>query len=251
MAEISTHTHIHTGRFRAMSRYRVPRENSSQRHTEGRFSAAPDNFVQCRDFGDLRGLGASGQASSLARCRTACGCTINHSERIERGQNCTPIGGHFSTPIDIIDPAWHQEVCNFQPPYLCNFRPPLTAIAHLEEGKRVLDRIRSQGHRAPFDPRIAVKRFSELLHAVGVTHVVGDAYGGETFRADFREHGIEYVPSTHTKHDLYEAFEPLLNAGEVELLDHPKLTEQLQTLVWRGRKIDHVSGDHDDWANAC
>ena len=126
MAEISTHTHIHTGRFRAMSRYRVPRENSSQRHTEGRFSAAPDNFVQCRDFGDLRGLGASSQASSLARCRTACGCTINHSERIERGQNCTPIGGHFSTPIDIIDPAWHQEVCNFQPPYLCNFRPPLT-----------------------------------------------------------------------------------------------------------------------------
>jgi hypothetical protein len=30
-----------------------------------------------------------------------------------------------------------------------------------------------------------------------------------------------------------------------------KLQEQLLTLVWRGVKIDHQPGDHDDYANAC
>ena len=42
-----------------------------------------------------------------------------------------------------------------------------------------------------------------------------------------------------------------LNAGEVELLDHAKMQEQLLTLVWRGVKIDHLPGDHDDFANAA
>src|SRR5262249_45310698 len=44
---------------------------------------------------------------------------------------------------------------------------------------------------------------------------------------------------------------PTLNAGEVELLDLPKLQEQLLTLVVRGGRIDHQAGDHDDWANAA
>jgi hypothetical protein len=44
--------------------------------------------------------------------------------------------------------------------------------------------------------------------------------------------------------------EPVLNAGEVELLDHPTLTEQLVCLVWRGARIDHEPNGHDDFANA-
>jgi hypothetical protein len=35
------------------------------------------------------------------------------------------------------------------------------------------------------------------------------------------------------------------------LLDTPKLESQLLGLVWRGGKIDHQTGDHDDWANAA
>jgi hypothetical protein len=54
-----------------------------------------------------------------------------------------------------------------------------------------------------------------------------------------------------TKTELYEAFEPPLNAGEIELPDIPKLQEQLLTLVIRGAHIDHQPGDHDDWPNAC
>ena len=41
----------------------------------------------------------------------------------------------------------------------------------------------------------------------------------------------------------------MLNACEVELPDLPKLQQQLLGLVWRGRKIDHQQGEHDDWAN--
>lgn len=50
---------------------------------------------------------------------------------------------------------------------------------------------------------------------------------------------------------LYEKLEPLLNAGEVELLDQPTLIEQLVSLVWRGQKISHEASGHDDWATAC
>ena len=36
----------------------------------------------------------------------------------------------------------------------------------------------------------------------------------------------------------------------MELPDIAQLTEQLLTLVWRGARIDHQVGDHDDFSNA-
>jgi hypothetical protein len=53
-----------------------------------------------------------------------------------------------------------------------------------------------------------------------------------------------------TKSQLYEALEPRVNAGEVELPDQSKLQEQLLTLVRRGARVDHQPGDRDDHANA-
>ena len=35
------------------------------------------------------------------------------------------------------------------------------------------------------------------------------------------------------------------------MLDVPLLEQQLLGLVWRGGKIDHPNGEHDDWANAA
>jgi hypothetical protein len=82
--------------------------------------------------------------------------------------------------------------------------------------------------------------------------VKGDAYAGQTFRQDFAAAaGITYQVHTDSTSDNYEAFEPRLNASEVELLDPPILQEQLLTLVWRGSKITHQPGDHDDWACAA
>ena len=127
------------------------------------------------------------------------------------------------------------------------------AVAHLDPVTRraVLDCVVPQSGRPPFNPRAAVRKFAGVLKSYRVSVVVGDRYAGETFRADFAEAGVSYTPSSLTKHQIYEALEPRINAGEVELLDLPKAQEQLLGLVVRGNKIDHLSGEHDDWINAA
>ncbi|TGP27357.1 hypothetical protein EN875_034010 [Mesorhizobium sp. M2D.F.Ca.ET.232.01.1.1] len=125
------------------------------------------------------------------------------------------------------------------------------AIAHNDDGKAVVDLVMKQAGSPPFSPRAAVKRFARVLKEYGLRKVTGDAYAGLTYRQDFEEEGIEYQLSGKTKTQLYEALEPRLNAGEVELPDEPKMQEQLLTLVTRGARIDHQPGDHDDWANAA
>jgi hypothetical protein len=119
------------------------------------------------------------------------------------------------------------------------------------DGTRVLARVMNQGSPPPFDPRAAVARFAEVLYTYGISRVTGDAYGGQTFREDFRRFRIEYVVSDKTTSQLYEALEPLLNAREVQLVDVPVLEQQLLGLVWRGSKIDHQAGEHDDFAAAA
>ena len=44
--------------------------------------------------------------------------------------------------------------------------------------------------------------------------------------------------------------EPNLNAHEVVLLDLPVLEQELLGLIWRGGRIDHPAGEHDDFSNA-
>lgn len=127
------------------------------------------------------------------------------------------------------------------------------AIAHYDAvtKRRVVDLLECQAGRPPFSPRAAVKKFAGILKDWGLSKVTGDAYAGQTFREDFREHGVEYAVCSRPKSELYDELEPALNAGEVELLDIGELQEQLLTLVIRGAKIDHQPGDHDDFANAA
>jgi hypothetical protein len=125
------------------------------------------------------------------------------------------------------------------------------AIGHTAlDGRAVVDLVQDQGAAVPFDPNKAVERFVRTLGDYRVTQVTGDRYAGETFRAQFADRGIRYVAATDAKSALYEAFEPVLNGGGVELLDVPLLEQQLLGLVWRGGKIDHQRGEHDDFANA-
>lgn len=126
------------------------------------------------------------------------------------------------------------------------------AIAHHDEsGRGVLDVLVDQGQRPPFDPRKAVVRFSEMLKEWGVKSVTGDKYAGETFISAFKDDGITYRVSDKSKHELYESFEPRLNGSSVVLLDHAEMESQLLSLVWRGNRIDHPGGEHDDFANAA
>jgi hypothetical protein len=126
------------------------------------------------------------------------------------------------------------------------------SIAHYDTERRraVLDLLVSQTGKPPFDPRAAIRKFVQILAEWGINRVTGDVYAGQTFRADFEQQGIAYSVAP-AKHVLYDALEPKLNAGEVELLDITELRVQLLTLVVRGGKIDHQAGDHDDFANAA
>jgi hypothetical protein len=124
------------------------------------------------------------------------------------------------------------------------------AIGHCNADKRVvLDLVQDQGAAVPFNPNKAVERFVRTLKEYGVARVIGDRYAGETFRAQFADAGITYAVATAPKSQLYEGLEPLLNSGAVILLDVPILEQQLLGLVWRGGRIDHQPGEHDDYAN--
>ncbi len=129
------------------------------------------------------------------------------------------------------------------------------SICHLEgegeDSRAVLDVIMSQGQPPPFNPRHAVTRFAKVLRNYRAFSVVGDKYAGETFINDFAVEGISYEVSQLTKSQLYEALEPRLNANRVVLLDHAEMESQFLGLVWRGGKIDHPGGEHDDFINAA
>lgn len=130
-------------------------------------------------------------------------------------------------------------------------------IAHrdpdpLASRKYVLDLVASQDCPAPFDPRAAVTKFVAILQRYGIRTITGDAYAGQTFRMDFEAKGIRYLVSDKSKSTIYSDLEPALNAHEVSLLDNSTMVDQMLGLVMRGgARIDHQSGQHDDWINAA
>jgi len=128
------------------------------------------------------------------------------------------------------------------------------AISHVEAKKKVLDCIREI--RPPFNPDQVVEDFVDLLKRYGVRRVTGDRYGGVWLQERFRVHGISYEVAKKPKSDIYREFLPLLNSGEVELLDNSRLVAQIVGLERRtargGRdSIDHSPNAHDDLANVC
>jgi hypothetical protein len=80
--------------------------------------------------------------------------------------------------------------------------------------------------------------------------VQGDRYAAQWPILAFQKHGITYRPAELNRSQIYAAFEPLVNSGNCELLDHPKLLQQFIGLVRQGEKIDHASGEHDDHCNS-
>jgi hypothetical protein len=127
-------------------------------------------------------------------------------------------------------------------------------IAHREGERAIVDCIREA--KAPFSPDGVCAEFSATLKGYGVREITGDRYAGAWPGERFQANGIRYKPAEKPKSTLYQEALPLLNAGRVELLDHPKLISQLCSLERRtargGRdSIDHPPSQHDDVANAC
>ncbi|HKN77115.1 MAG TPA: hypothetical protein VJW94_18200 [Candidatus Acidoferrum sp.] len=126
------------------------------------------------------------------------------------------------------------------------------SICHAQKDKVVLDAVRETV--PPFSPETVAADYAMLLKAYNVRAVVGDAYGGEWPREQFRKHRIEYRVSEKNRSELYLETLPLLTAGRAELLDHPKLIAQFCSLERRtGRSgrdsVDHPPHSHDDLAN--
>lgn len=127
------------------------------------------------------------------------------------------------------------------------------AIAHRDGDKLVLDAAREV--RPPFSPESVISEFAEVCRAYGVNTVTGDRYAGEFPREQFSKQGIRYELSPKAKSDLYRDLLPLLNSRRVELLDNPRLLDQLTSLERRTARsgkdsIDHAPGGHDDLANS-
>jgi hypothetical protein len=127
-------------------------------------------------------------------------------------------------------------------------------ICHREGERVVVDAIRER--RPPFSPEDVVEEFAALLKRYRIRTIYGDRYAGEWPREQFRKRAIEYRIADRPKSDLYRDLLPSLNSGLIELLDHPRLVNQLCGLERRtargGRdSIDHAPGSHDDIANAC
>ena len=126
------------------------------------------------------------------------------------------------------------------------------AVGHREDTVVVVDAVREV--KPPFSPEDVVDEFATLLKRYRIVKVTGDRYAGEWPREQFRKLGISYEPAAEPKSDLYRDLLPAINSRRIDLLDHPRLVNQLVSLERRtargGRdSIDHAPGAHDDIAN--
>jgi hypothetical protein len=133
-------------------------------------------------------------------------------------------------------------------------------IGHVDHSRNrliVIDAIREAipGRTGGLNPAGIVEEFSRLLSSYRCGVVYGDKYAGMWPVEQFARFSIRYEQSAKPKSDLYVDLLPLLNSGQIHLLDHPRTVQQLCSLERRtarsGRdSIDHPPNAHDDCANA-
>lgn len=131
------------------------------------------------------------------------------------------------------------------------------AIAHRDRktAMLVLDLVREQ--RSPFVPDDTVAECAADLRRYGLYRASGDRYAGDWPADAFRRHGVTYTPAEQTKSQIYHELLPALNSHRVELLDNPRLIEQLCGLERRVARGGRDSIDHpqpygfDDLINAA
>jgi hypothetical protein len=116
-------------------------------------------------------------------------------------------------------------------------------------------RIRPRQHRS--NTESVVSEFSALLQSYGVSVVYGDRFGQHWTSDAFARYGIELKHSPYDRSQLYLNLIPALGAGQVKLLDLPRLRSQFLALERRilrssGKEIiDHPSSGADDLANSA
>ena len=128
-------------------------------------------------------------------------------------------------------------------------------IAHREgDDTAVLDLLRET--RPPFSTEAVVAEYCAVLRRYHCSAVVADKYAVEWVRQAFEREGIKLVHSTLPKSQIYAELLGPLNSGKVELLDHPRMLNQLLRLERKvgpgGRdRIDHAKRAKDDLINSA
>jgi hypothetical protein len=128
------------------------------------------------------------------------------------------------------------------------------AIGHRDFAKETIAVDCLREIKPPFSPEIVCGELAQLLKSYHIFTVQGDKYAGVWPREQFSKFDIIYEQSAAPKSELYIGLLPLINSRRIELLDDPRLINQIASLERRtargGRdSIDHAPGMHDDLAN--
>lgn len=133
----------------------------------------------------------------------------------------------------------------------------VSGVAHCERGKVIIDAYKSfapEQNGKRYLPDDAISESIELFSRYGVHEVKGDHFASGYIEPKFVQAGFAFEPIKLSKSDLYVEMMPMLNDGNIELLDCEYTNSQLKRLERRrgrnGRdRIDHVDKGHDDRAN--
>jgi hypothetical protein len=121
------------------------------------------------------------------------------------------------------------------------------AVAH-KEASYVLDAVRE--HTPRFVPAQVIADLAQLCRNYRITEVSGDKYAVGFHAAEWKAHGIKFVPSERSTSENYLAALPLLLAKRVRLIDNATLRNQLASLERRVGASDRESIDHPPHASA-
>ncbi len=97
---------------------------------------------------------------------------------------------------------------------------------------------------------MVIAQLAELLKRYNITEVYGDKYAIGFHEAEWRAHGIKFIPCETTTSENYLIALPQLLATRVRLLTHQTLRNQLSSLERRVGVSDRESVSHPQHANA-
>jgi hypothetical protein len=126
------------------------------------------------------------------------------------------------------------------------------AIGHKEGDTCILDLVREAP--SPHDPEAVLAEFADIMRSYRCKRWISDRFGGEWVKSSARRNGIATVEADRSASQAYCDFLPMINSGQVDLLDNARLVSQLTSLERSARRgahdsVDHPNGSHDDVAN--
>jgi hypothetical protein len=131
-----------------------------------------------------------------------------------------------------------------------------TCCICVQSGEKVLQ-VALRYFKPPFSPADVTQQIVSLLKSYGIRKVTGDRYAGQFCQELYTRNGIDYEVSELDRSSLFLECIPLINAGRVELLDHPETIRELKMIERRvgpsGKQtLTHPSRSFcfDDRANA-